>query len=216
MHGLRLFNGGPEGEWLRLIPRGNARQGRASSMQDTAWRRDRAGRSQALAVPHDPRDSTPPGPPDPMPSTAAPAPAMPASSWPPPYLLYLGNARDHLAAKTARGLAYWRPQWCVGQFRGSDCKTTLGLPDLDFAQAVEDGANTMIVGVANAGGVMDDEAVQHVVAALDAGMNIASGLHQRLASYPAIVAAARRNGRFLFDARRSEEHTSELQSLMRI
>src|SRR3546814_7586468 len=72
-----------------------------------------------------------------MPSTAAPAPAMPASSWPPPYLLYLGNARDHLAAKTARGLAYWRPQWCVGQFRGSDCKTTLGLPDLDFAQAVE-------------------------------------------------------------------------------
>src|SRR3546814_6971204 len=92
----------------------------------------------------------------------------------------------------------------------------------------------MIGGVANAGGVMDDEAVQHVVAALDAGMNIASGLHQRLASYPAIVAAARRNGRFLFDARqppplavgnglrragrrlRSEEHTSELQSLMSI
>src|SRR3546814_1378748 len=59
----------------------------------------------------------------------------------------------------------------------------------------------MIGGVANAGGVMDAESVQHVVAALDAGMNIASGLHQRLASYPAIVAAARRNGRFLFDAR---------------
>ena len=136
-----------------------------------------------------------------MPPTAAPAPAMPASSWPPPYLLYLGNARDHLAAKTARGLAHWRPQWCVGQFRGSECKTTLGLPDLDFRQAVEAGANTMIVGVANAGGVMDDEAVQHVVAALDAGMNIASGLHQRLASYPAIVDAAKRSGRFLFDAR---------------
>src|SRR3546814_14472897 len=98
-----------------------------------------------------------------------------------------------------------RPQWCVGQFRGSDCKTTLGLPDLDFAQAVEAGANTMIVGVANAGGVMDDEAVQHVVAALDAGMNIASGLHQRLASYPAIVAAAPRHGRFPFDARPGSE-----------
>src|SRR3546814_7294002 len=90
---------------------------------------------------------------------------MPASSWPPPYLLYLGNARDHLAAKTACGLAYWRPPWCVGQFRGSDCKTTLGLPDLGFAQAVAAGAHTMIVGVANAGGVMDDEAVQHGVVA---------------------------------------------------
>src|SRR5690606_40581849 len=77
-----------------------------------------------------------PGPPDPMPSTAAPAPATPASGWPPPYLLYLGNAPDHLAAKTARGVAHWRPQWCVGQFRGSNCKTTLGLPDLDFGQAV--------------------------------------------------------------------------------
>src|SRR3546814_1787287 len=123
MHGLRLFNGGPEGEWLRLIPRGNARQGRASSMQDTAWRRDRAGRSQALAVPHDPRDSTPPGPPDPMPSTAAPAPAMPASSWPPPYLLYLGNARDPLAAKTARGLAYRSERRRVGEGCVSACRS---------------------------------------------------------------------------------------------
>jgi uncharacterized NAD-dependent epimerase/dehydratase family protein len=136
-----------------------------------------------------------------MPSIASPAQATPASRWAPPYLLYLGNAPDHLAAKTARGLAHWRPQWCVGQFRGSDCRTTLDLPDLDFGQAVEAGANTMIVGVANAGGVMDAEAVKHVVAALDAGMNIASGLHERLASHPQIVAAAERNGRFLFDAR---------------
>src|SRR3546814_3262556 len=97
-------------------------------MQDTAWRRDRAGRSQALAVPHDPRDSTPPGPPDPMPSTAVPAPAIPASSWPPPYLPYLGNARDPLAPKTARGLAYRQPQWRVGPVRASECKTHLALP----------------------------------------------------------------------------------------
>src|SRR5690606_42013013 len=138
----------------------------------------RRGRCRtAAAIP-----STRPGPLDPMPPTAAPAPATPASGWPPPYLLYLGNARDDLAATTARGLAHWRPQWCVGQFRGSNCKTTLGLPDLDFGQAVGAGANTMIVGVANAGGVMDDETVRHVLAALDAGMNTASGLQQRLAS----------------------------------
>src|SRR5690606_18485898 len=43
--------------------------------------------------------------------------------------------------------------------------------------------------------------VQHIVAALDAGMNIASGLHQRLTAHPAIVEAAERNGRCLFDAR---------------
>ncbi|HZW19476.1 MAG TPA: N-acetyltransferase DgcN [Luteimonas sp.] len=136
-----------------------------------------------------------------MPPTATLAPALPETGWPPPYLLYLGNAPDHLAAKTARGLAQWRPQWCVGQFRGPDCRTTLGLPDMGFEEAVAAGANTMIVGVANAGGRMDAGTVQDVVAALDAGMNIASGLHQRLSSHPAIVEAAGRSGRCLFDAR---------------
>jgi len=125
---------------------------------------------------------------------------MPAQ-WAPPYLLYLGNARDDLAAKTARGLAFWRPDWCVGQLRGSRCATTLDLPDLDAAEARARGANTMIVGVANAGGIMDEETVRDVVAALDAGLNVASGLHERLTSHPQIVAAAQRNGRHLFDAR---------------
>lgn len=134
-------------------------------------------------------------------ASLAPDPNQIPAQWGPPYLLYLGNARDDLAAKTARGLAFWRPDWCVGQFRGSRCATTLGLADLDFAQARVLGANTMIVGVANAGGVMDEETVRDVVAALDAGMNVASGLHERLTSHPQIVAAAQRNGRHLFDAR---------------
>ncbi|NZA27247.1 DUF1611 domain-containing protein [Luteimonas sp. SJ-92] len=125
----------------------------------------------------------------------------PAAGWPPPFLLYLGNAHDDLAAKTARGLAFWRPEWCVGQFRDADCRTSLGLADLDFDQARAAGVNTMIVGVANAGGRMDPRTVAHVVAALDAGMNVASGLHERLGSRPEIAVAAQRNGRVLFDAR---------------
>ena len=36
------------------------------------------------------------------------------TQWGPPYLLYLGNARDDLAAKTARGLAFWRPTGAWG------------------------------------------------------------------------------------------------------
>src|SRR5690606_29723742 len=124
-----------------------------------------------------------------------------ASHWPPPFLLYLGNAPDDLAAKTARGLVQFRPEWCVGQFRGPECRTSVHVPDMDFAQARAAGANTMIVGVANAGGRLGAEAVADIVAALDAGMNVASGLHERLVSHPEIVEAARRNGRHLFDAR---------------
>jgi D-glutamate N-acetyltransferase len=125
-----------------------------------------------------------------------------APSWGPPYLLYLGDAHDDLAIKTARGLAFWRPQWCLGQFRGPACKSSLDLPDLSFAAAREAGANTMVVGIANAGGVMAPQTVRDVVAAIEAGLNIASGLHQRLDAHPAIAEAAARTGRVLFDARR--------------
>lgn len=125
-----------------------------------------------------------------------------SASWGPPYLLYLGNAQDDLAAKTARGLAYWRPAWCVGQVRGPRCKTSVGLPDLDVGQARAAGARTLLVGVANAGGVMDGDTVEAVLAAMEAGLHVASGLHQRLADEPRIREAADRLGRVLFDARR--------------
>lgn len=131
-------------------------------------------------------------------STAA---ATPHAPWKPPYLLYLGKAADDLAIKTARGIAYWRPEWCVGQLRHPACEQTLELPDMDAAQARNAGADTMVVGTANAGGVMDDDIVADVVTALDAGLNVAAGLHQKLRDHPDIVAAARRNGRVLFDAR---------------
>ena len=47
-----------------------------------------------------------------------------------PYLLFLGDARDDLAAKSARGVLEWRPEWCLGQLRLDGCRTTLGLADM--------------------------------------------------------------------------------------
>lgn len=121
--------------------------------------------------------------------------------WGPPYLLYLGSAADDLAIKTARGLAYWRPDWCVGQLRRGDCKPTLGLPEMSVGEARKAGANTMVIGAANAGGVMSSHIVADAIAALEAGLHVAAGLHQKLRDNPDIVAAARRHGRELFDAR---------------
>lgn len=127
--------------------------------------------------------------------------ALQSSHWGPPYLLYLGSAADDLAVKTARGLAYWRPDWCVGQYRRRECRATLDLRDMDMVQARREGADTMVIGVANAGGSMSTEIVSDAIAALDAGLNVAGGLHQKLHENPDIVAAAQRNGRVLFDAR---------------
>ncbi len=42
-----------------------------------------------------------------------------------PYLLFLGNAADSLAAKTAAGILQWRRPWCIGQTRLAGCRDDL-------------------------------------------------------------------------------------------
>lgn len=120
---------------------------------------------------------------------------------PAPYLLYIGNETDTLSVKTSRGLAYWRPEACLGQYRSNTNAVSLGLPDLTFAEAVRRGARTLVLGIANAGGVMSPLLVSDAVAALQAGLNLASGLHARLRDQPAIRAAADEHHRELFDVR---------------
>ncbi|MEE2980265.1 MAG: N-acetyltransferase DgcN [Pseudomonadota bacterium] len=118
-----------------------------------------------------------------------------------PYLLFLGDARDDLAAKGSRGVLDWRPEDCLGQIRLDSCKADLGIADMTIAEAATGGARTMIVGVANAGGFIPEDWVETIVGALDAGMDVAAGMHSRLADIEPIAEAARRNGRQLFDVR---------------
>lgn len=122
-----------------------------------------------------------------------------------PYLLFLGDVPDALAAKTALGIVDWRPEWCIAQHRLPGCKADARCPDMAVAEAAAAGAKTMIVGVANAGGVLPDHWIASIVEALDAGLDVATGLHVRLASIPAIAEAAARNGRKLHDVRFSHE-----------
>ena len=118
-----------------------------------------------------------------------------------PYLMFLGNAVDQLAAKTAAGVVHWRPDICLGQLRLDGCNADLGLPDMTLKDAAEAGAKTLIVGVANRGGVMSDTWVEVLVNALELGFDIASGLHNRLGDTPAIKNAAEANGCQLSDVR---------------
>lgn len=121
-----------------------------------------------------------------------------------PYLMFLGDVPDALAAKTALGVVDWRRDWCIGQNRLPGCQADAGLTDMSIAAAAKAGAKTMIVGAVNAGGRLPDHWVASIVEALDAGMDVASGLHVRLGSIPAIKEAAERNGRQLFDVRHSD------------
>jgi uncharacterized NAD-dependent epimerase/dehydratase family protein len=119
----------------------------------------------------------------------------------PPYVLFLGDVADDLAAKTAKGIVDWRREWCLGQVRLPGCKTDAGVPDLTMGEAVERGARTMIIGVVNAGGVLPGHWIDALVRALELGLDLASGLHVRLGSIPQLADAAKRCGRKLFDVR---------------
>lgn len=118
-----------------------------------------------------------------------------------PYLMFLGDAPDQLAAKTAAGVVQWRPDICLGQLRLAGCNADLGLPDMDLEAAAAAGAKTMIVGVANRGGVIGQGWIDQLVRACEFGLDIASGLHAKLADVPAIAEAAAKYGRTLTDAR---------------
>jgi uncharacterized NAD-dependent epimerase/dehydratase family protein len=121
-----------------------------------------------------------------------------------PYLLFVGDARDQLAAKTALGVLCWRPERCVGQVRLDGCQSKLDLPAMTPEEGIQAGARTLIIGVANAGGFIPDHWVETFVRAIEAGLDIANGLHDRLADNPRLRDAAERCGRQLFDLRHTD------------
>jgi len=123
-----------------------------------------------------------------------------------PYLLFLGDVPDALAAKTAIGIVDWRRDWCLGQVRLDGCAADTGLPDLSIEDGAKSGAKTMVVGAVNAGGRLPEHWIDSIVAALDAGMDVASGLHVRLGSIDRIREAAERGGRTLHDVRHNTEN----------
>jgi uncharacterized NAD-dependent epimerase/dehydratase family protein len=122
-----------------------------------------------------------------------------------PYLMFLGDVPDQLAAKTAQGILDWRREWCLGQWRLPGCKADLGIPELSPEEAATAGVKTLIVGVANAGGILPDRWTAAIGEAIEAGLDVASGLHTRLSSKPEIAEAAKRFGRQLFDVRHSDQ-----------
>ena len=122
-----------------------------------------------------------------------------------PYLLFLGDAKDDLAIKTAAGVNYWRPDWCIGQMRFPNARSSLDLQEMSIEEAVKNGAKTFVIGVVNAGGVMPEEWKTIIIDAISSGMNVASGMHSRLSSVSEIAEAAERNNVQLHDLRFSDK-----------
>lgn len=118
-----------------------------------------------------------------------------------PYLLFLGDAPDMLAAKVAIGIRDWRPENAVGQIRLPGCGADLGLKDLTLAEAKAAGARTVVIGVANRGGYISQAWKDVLIEALGMGYDLASGLHNLLRDEGDLVAAAQTHGGTLHDVR---------------
>jgi uncharacterized NAD-dependent epimerase/dehydratase family protein len=119
----------------------------------------------------------------------------------PPYLIYLGDVPDLHHAKTGAGVAYWRPENCVGQMRLPDCPIDLNLPEMTVQDAQEAGVKTVIVGVAPMGGQIPEHWIPKLAELAGAGFDIAAGLHTRLSGIAELVAAATKSGAKLIDVR---------------
>ena len=117
------------------------------------------------------------------------------------YLLFLGDVQEWGFAKTALGLRDWAPGRCVGEISLPDARISTGLPRLTAAEAFAVGARALVIGVAPIGGQIQPSWLPALVNALEAGLDLVSGMHTPLAATSELRTAAERCGRRLIDVR---------------
>ena len=121
---------------------------------------------------------------------------------PHPYLLFLGDVSEPAFAKTAFGLKDWAPELCLAEWALEGAAVTTGLPHMDPTRAAAAGARSLVIGVANIGGVLPLLWVGALVAALEAGLDLISGMHTPLDTISELKVAAALHDRRLIDVRR--------------
>lgn len=124
-----------------------------------------------------------------------------SNALPRPYLLFLGDTTVPGFAKTAFGLKDWAPDFCVGEFALPGATVTTGLPRLSPRAAYQLGARSLVIGVASVGGAVSESWNDALIEALEAGLDIVSGMHTRLSSLPVLEAAVLRTGQRFIEVR---------------
>ena len=118
-----------------------------------------------------------------------------------PYVIFVGDESSPVYTKTGAGIAHWNPDACVGQIRLSPDAADLGLPDMTLDDALAAGARTLVIGIAVVGGAIPATMRAVILEALNQGLDVASGTHDRLADDPEFAAAAASSGASITDIR---------------
>ena len=118
-----------------------------------------------------------------------------------PYLVFLGDVALRSDAKTGFGLRDWCRDDVMGECALATAQVSLELPKMTPAEAAAAGAGSIVIGVAPVGGQLPPGWIPTLVAALEAGLDVVSGMHTRLERYRELVEAARASGAQLLNIR---------------
>jgi uncharacterized NAD-dependent epimerase/dehydratase family protein len=94
----------------------------------------------------------------------------------------------------------------VAQWSLPGCEVTLKLPEMNPVEAVAKGARSLLIGIAPVGGQVAPSWVPSLFAAIEAGLDLVSGLHSPLADIPGLAEAAKARGVRLVDVRCPPPH----------
>lgn len=111
-----------------------------------------------------------------------------------PYVIFVGDIQDRTLAKTGYGLAKWCADKVIGQLRLPGCQADLGITDISLEAAIDQGAKSLVIGVATVGGTINQNWLPVFVQALENGLDIVNGLHTNLSKIPAIAEVLSRSG----------------------
>ncbi len=121
-----------------------------------------------------------------------------------PYLLYLGDAHHPTDAKTACGLRDWCRSDVIGEWSLPTAKVSVSVPRMSPSDAAAAGAGSLVIGIASVGGKLPDAWLPDLEDAIASGLDLVSGMHTRLTSFPSLVRAAEERGVHLHDVRHSD------------
>lgn len=117
-----------------------------------------------------------------------------------PFAVFVGDVDIPGFAKTGYGMVEWRNEDCAGQIRLNDETVDLGIADLSM-DSIHEVAKAIVIGSAPRGGILPASWTAHLCSAAQRGIDIVSGLHEKLADIPELVEAAEKGGANLWDVR---------------
>lgn len=127
------------------------------------------------------------------------------------YIILTEGLTNPHVAKTARNLIYYKPESVLAIYdttqKGKNSKDLLGVgnhPVIDSFD-IMDGADSLLIGVATAGGKLPSTYKPIILEAISKGLNIVSGGHDYLSSYDDLTVAANKNNVKIIDIRKNDE-----------